>query len=91
MSRNFGLLLAVLSFFAATVALSQPRSGRRGPPEAAVIACQGRAVEDACGFRFRDREISGRCLVVPRRRDRGLVCVPDRLRRRPPKHRGPRR
>lgn len=82
--RKSLLLAASLILLFTSVAVAQQRPRRRPPPREAVDACQGKAAGDACAFRFRDRDIKGKCLQLPRAKNRPLVCVPDWMRKRLP-------
>ncbi|MCB1734902.1 MAG: YHYH protein [Gammaproteobacteria bacterium] len=51
-----------------------PRDGRRGPPQEALTACEGRASGTSCRFEAPHGEIDGQCRKV---RDGSLACVPS--------------
>lgn len=50
---------------------------RRGPPEEAFEACNGKSEGDACAFSDRRENVEGVC-EIPRRGEDGLICSPDR-------------
>ncbi len=66
------LLLACAS----SVAFAQ-HGHRGGPPQEAIDACTGAALEQACRFEGRRGEVNGTCHEV---RDGSVACVPDRAR-----------
>jgi len=72
---SVSLLLACAS----SMALAQP-GPRGGPPQAAIDACTGVSLEQACRFEGRRGEVNGTCREV---RDGSVACVPDNA----PEHR----
>lgn len=58
---------------------AQAGRGHRSPPEEAVNACAGLAMQDSCSFLTpRGHEIAGSCQFLP---DEIAACVPNEHRR----------
>jgi len=72
------LLISVVSMSSFSQEERASKKGRKGPPEAALSACQGLQVEQACTFISPRRgEVSGTC-VIPKNGESTLACKPER-------------
>ena len=74
----FLLLISMLSINAYAQEERSNKKGRKGPPPAALTACEGLKVEQACSFTSRRHgEVDGIC-IVPKTDDSVLACKPER-------------
>ncbi|HEY3449707.1 MAG TPA: hypothetical protein VGK67_25355 [Myxococcales bacterium] len=59
-----------------------PPGEHRGPPQAALDACQSLRAGDTCSFSMDGRDVTGSCQACPK--DGRIACAPADMRRGPP-------
>lgn len=75
---SIALFLSGASFAGDDESKPDCKKGHRGPPPAAIEACDGLAVDQACEFVSpRGDSLSGVCGASPRNEDAPLACRPD--------------
>lgn len=74
--KKFLFAALVASFTRVAIADRPPPPPHRGPPPEAIKACVGLKADDACSFKMRDRDVTGKCEAPPNEPTK-LACRPD--------------
>ena len=82
MKKLMGIAVAGSLVLAFTYTVQAQRGGgsgpRRGPPQEAFAACDGKSEGDSCSVETPRGTLEGTCGRPPRGEDERLVCMPPR-------------